>query len=655
MTAPYATCELWVDGVRVHDTAPDLIAGRISALSSLKLTWGRDGQNEQPGPASCQFQLVDPAGNDTILDVLHVGSAVAVWSEGETTADPGTPGTVQTFDDGTFNTWPAGPLPAAWSSWTPADPYDATIVAGTAPNQLLELSGLPPFTTWTLRIPPRPFSPAGTLPDAWDDIPRYSFSDGTPWDIRFQLRVPTGWTADWGVVKYTAPYAGSYTTAVVGTVVGDGTLTTVDHAWSSASQAEQVWIGLLLTVHPTDLYTWQVALGDWAGQTGSWADQAVPTVYVDDIVIGPPSGGVTTRRVLVFNGQVSDVQVVPAGDGQSTLIGATAMDMAAQLGHTVIGDDPWPVHTAGYRANRVAELAGISTTPRVRVDAPLNLLQLSARDVDAQPSIDLLSDLAQSVGGVLWVATHAVTGPYLWIENTEIRAAVRQFVEAGGIITISGATRDVATVSACDLLEDPVSWTQDSADVVTVVQVGWAQQGVDDEGVLEVTDRTVTVTDTAALAMFGTRSLSIATELIAESDATDMADRLLRQARAVGWRLNGLVWDTATTPDTIDSLSDATRQAALMSLLDGTIRMGLAVTLLDMPPYAPRGATSGVYVEGGDYEFRDGFWVLSLTTTPSAGQGRSATWAEVGAAHPTWAWNQWAPDLTWVDTLGTAV
>jgi hypothetical protein len=213
----------------------------------------------------------------------------------------------------------------------------------------------------------------------------------------------------------------------------------------------------------------------------------------------------------------------------------------------------------------------------------------------------------------------------------------------------------VATISACDLLEEPVSWTQDSADVVTVVQVGWAEQGVDDEGMLAVTDRTVTVTDTAALSMFGTRNLSIATELIRESDATDLAELVLRQARAVGWRLNGLVWDTAVTAEHIDSLSDGTRQTALMSLLDGTIRMGLGVTLVDMPAYAPRGAVSGVYVEGGDYEFRDGFWVLSLTTTPSAGQGQSATWADIGTAHPTWAWNQFAPDISWSDAYGVTV
>lgn len=645
MSAPSATIELYIDDVLVPSTPQDLYAGKVTALTDLRLTWGRDGQNEQPGPASCSFQLLDPAGNDTALDVLHVGSDIDVWAQGEidTGGDQWGP---TIMDNGSFTGWADGPPPPR--STTSNQNSVITVVAET-----LKIEPGRQRSYYGVIVPPRQLSPIDTLPNAWDDIPR-SVAEQR-WRVQARVKAPVGVRVTLGSVLYSAPYAGSATTSFGdANHTGTGDWVTVQYqAWPPAGSAGG-WYGFTLISDYLGPRLWQGQTGTWAEDTRTWDDPSLlVAAYVDDISIQPPAS--TTRRVLVFSGEVSDVKIAPYGNRVSTLATVTAMDEGARLENTVIGDEPWPVQTVSTRANRIAQLAGVTTLPRVRIDTPLGALQVSARDVDAQPSYALLQDLAQSAGGVLWAATHAVTGPFLWIENPANRAAVRQLVEDGGVITITGATDDVTMMSACDLLEEPVEWLQDTADVITVVAVTWAEQGVDDDGQPTVTDRTVTVTDTAAVATYGTRRLSVSTELVNESDATTMANRLLAQARAVAWRLSGLVLDTAANlDDSIDSLDDATREVALLDLLDGTTRMGRPVTLVDMPDYAPRGAISSVYVEGGTYSYTDDAWRLALTTTPSAGQGDSVTWAQLSTTQPAWTWAQFA-DIAWQDLYGTTV
>jgi hypothetical protein len=643
----------------VKDSPSERLAKEPSAtaLSSLKLGWGRDGQNEQPGPAACSFEILDPAGGDNALDYVHVGSTVAVWAEGHI-PNPSPVGT-ETMDDGTFNSYPLGPT----SQYFTAFAGTATVATSSDRGNVLRADNpsLPMGDGWTMIIPPRKFSPPGELPDAWDDIPKMSRGDPA-WVLTLDVRAPLGTTIKLASTLLKTPYSNARTSGVSGPstpATGDWQTLTVSHKPSTydADHFLPAWVGF-------DVYVTGMTKAQWQNQTGSWDSQGTrawaPTgifnaVEADRGSILYPAGASPTRRVLAFSGQVSDTTMEPYGDGQTVLVKATAMDLGTQLGNKVIGDTPWPVQTIATRADRIAQLAGITSSPRVRVDPTLSGLQVSYRDVDAQPSYQLLQDLAQTGGGILWAATHSVTGAYLWIEDPGSRTALKTFTLSGGLITITASGRAVTVQSACDLLEDGAAWHQDSADVITVVAVGWLEQGVDDTGQPETTERTVTVTDTAALATYGTRRLSISTELISQTDATAMANRLLTQARAVAWRLDGITLDTAVMPEVNGSIQDSTREIALLNLLDGTTRMGLALLLVDMPAYAPLGAVSAYYVEGGSYEYVDGFWTLSLTTTPSGTQGKSATWADIKTKQPTWQWNQWSPTLAWEDAFGVVV
>jgi hypothetical protein len=314
------------------------------------------------------------------------------------------------------------------------------------------------------------------------------------------------------------------------------------------------------------------------------------------------------------------------------------------------------VQTVAARAARIIELTGMPVD--VDVDAGVADVQLSGRDVDAQEALGLLRDIAQSAGAVLWPATHAATGPYLWLEDPTTRASVREFTwddATGSIIIVN--PRDpgagLAIISACDILRDPVVWRQSTGDVTTLVDVTWQEQTLDDDGLLAPTERHVTLTNDPAIAVFGVNRLSLGTELISEADATALAARLLDSASQLLWRVDGVTYDTLLVDDHIESLSAHDRMATLMDLLDGTRRIGLGLSLIDLPTYAPiAGDTAGTYVEGGTYRYENDGWSLALKLSPTPSAGTSATWDEM---LPGWAWDEMADGISWADATGTGV
>jgi hypothetical protein len=381
MTRPSATCELWVNGTRVADKGTDIGAGTATALSALAVRWGRDGQNEQPGPASCNFEILDPAGGDSALDYLHVGSTVAVWAEGHIPNLPTDPTFVQTMDDGTFDTYPLGDAAGIYfgvSSSNGSNAYLSVNVISEpgrgAIGHLFERAA-GSGSNWSIVVPPRKFSPVGQLPNAWDDIPKAQTSDPA-WRISANIRGPVGAALTLYPVSFSSPYSTAYLfsgtgrVAVVGT--GNWQAVTTD-VKPQVIAAGGRWIGFMVSIDNSQDGRWNKQTGDWQSQGAeTWAAQFVPYVDVDNAFIGHPSTATPIRRVLTFSGQVSDLAMEPYGDGGTVLVKATAMDLGAQLANKVIGDTPWAVQTLATRADRIAQLAGVTSSPRVRMDAALS-------------------------------------------------------------------------------------------------------------------------------------------------------------------------------------------------------------------------------------------------------------------------------------------
>lgn len=611
-------CTVYVDGVPVPDGSPGQDPTAPVAMSGLEVTWGRETTMDQPDPASCTFEVWDPAGGTSFAGQLRTGRRVTVTASGTGWPDPDVPA----FTDGSFEDGAA-----TWTV-TGASAAPSTRRASLGARSL-EVSGPP---GWVLRLAPAPFSAPGTAPDAWDHLP--TTSPGQTWSLNADVYAPAGARLQVRPVLYAGPYAAA------GTPAGPAQDITGTFGWAAVvlelrPTVAGSWVGLELTATATG-WTWDqvppTLAWDQVDPTRTWDD--LGTVYVDDVVVLAPAGG-NTHTVLVFDGRITDLEA--SDDGTGSTVQVTAQDFTADLDNVLIGGEPWPAEPLGDRAHRILNLTGLPVT--IEVADELAPLVVSWLDVDAQGAHGLLGELAESADGVLWAAVHRTIGPYLVLEDPAARVALRELALSGGLIeVVPVGDPDTSTIvlSACDVLRDPVRWVQTVSDVLTRASVSWQEQTLNDEGTPDPTEHTVQVIDADAERAHGVRGVSVSTLLTAQPDAVDVAQRMLSRTSAADWRADGLVVDGADDATTLD-------------LLDGTRRIGAPVLLTDLPATTPAPGDVPVYLEGGTYTFEGGAWVCELLVSSATGQGASAAWDELD---PAWTWNQWDPALTWNDLRG---
>jgi hypothetical protein len=328
------------------------------------------------------------------------------------------------------------------------------------------------------------------------------------------------------------------------------------------------------------------------------------------------------------------------------VVHVTAQDFTADLENVDIGDEPWPVESMKDRFLRIVDLSGFELTSII--DDSIAAIPVSYQDVDAQGAAGLLKDLAQSVDAVLWSAVHATTGAYLRVEDPANRAALftLKMGDAGLVeIVPRGSSAAVLDISACDVLRDPVQWEQSVADVSTRVAVSWLEQALDDDGLPTTNEHTETLVDDVLEVDHGKRRISVSTLLTTAGDAAAVATRILARTGVTGWRVSGFeIVDDASL-----EVVDAAAVSMMMTLLDGTSRIGLPIRLVDLPVWAPTAPTVGVYLEGGDYLFAGGAWSLSLTVSNAIATGESVPWVDLP---PEWSWAEFDPDIGWLDMVG---
>lgn len=101
-----------------------------------------------------------------------------------------------------------------------------------------------------------------------------------------------------------------------------------------------------------------------------------------------------------FTGHVTDVAARAERRGTPATVTITAASRRSRLGRTVVGDAPWPVEDDGARAARILELAApVVGAPVGQVDE--GTVTVTARDVDRQPALQLLDELARDSNGQL--------------------------------------------------------------------------------------------------------------------------------------------------------------------------------------------------------------------------------------------------------------
>jgi hypothetical protein len=266
-------------------------------------------------------------------------------------------------------------------------------------------------------------------------------------------------------------------------------------------------------------------------------------------------------------------------------------------------------------------------------------------DVDAQPALGLLQDVATSVDGVLWSATHATTGPYLYLADPAVLSALYRLALVGGVVVVvpTAASDAAIMLDACDVLLEPVTFRQAVSDVTTRAVITWREQTVDDQGQPAPTDRTLTLIDAPLELALGVRRIAVSTLLTTVNAATAVGNRILARLHRQSWRVAGLTWDTALSDMDPDQVGRA------LDLLDGTRRLAAPVILTNLPDWSPTGPTVPLFLQGGSYRFEGGAWSLDLTTASAQSQGTSLSWSQVD---PAWAWQVFAP--AWDDLYGVA-
>jgi lysophospholipase L1-like esterase len=437
-------------------------------------------------------------------------------------------------------------------------------------------------------------------------------------------------------------------------IAGPGCWFDTDYLFGAAGGlvTDPAW--LLDGLHPTPAGASQMAAEfpadtlnpAFTGYRPTWQDLA--RTLVDDLLVLAPAEG-AARAGEVFTGRITDLDAQWDAGAGGTAVDVTAQDDTAELANRYVGAQPWPAEQLVTRFGRILDAAGQHMAAIVDPTAAAH--QVSYRDVDNQPSLALLQSLAQSVGGALWSATSLTTGPYLRLEDIDARPALL-VLEMGDddLVHIVPATvlgdRGV-TVSACDVLLDPVHWQQSVDDDATRVTVGWRDQAPDP---VKPTDRAVTAIDAAAEAATGRRRVQVSTELAAGADATALASSLLARLSTGGWRIRGITYRVELTdplgPEGI---------ALVMTILDATTRIGLPIMLTYVPSWSPAPTRADVplFLEGARFTNDAGAWTLELITSSAVNQGAAdVAWQDLPA---DWSWAELGPEIAWADLAGVGI
>jgi hypothetical protein len=647
MTAPLTLppgCSVWANGNRMADGQPGEADTAPVVLTDLKVTWGRSNTLDQPAPSTCDFTVLDRAGGQSFLSQLRVGTRIEVRAEATVYPSPSDP----------VMTDPSFEATAPTVKTTNATAVRSTARFRTGSRSVV-ITPVDAKGTAKVIFPPEPFS---SDVSAWNDTPRTAL--GQTWKygasvwLGQYLSTTTLAVARVRPVTFTKP-DGSDATVLSPTLISAATAGVWQDLAGTFVPPAGVWLGIQveLTAPTGPVWTSVPTAVTWTSITApgpSWNDLA--SVWVDDLVLLAPAAG-AVQSGTVFSGRVTDLKAQYGEATGGTMVDVIAQSHLAELANRYVGTSPWGKESVQARFNRVVSSSGqvINWT----VDPTVANVQMSWRDIDYQPADSVLIELAKSVGGALWSATSQVTGPYLWLEDIDARPALQVLaMGTDNLVHVVNSPNFAAKggfeLSACDVLLEPVTWVQTSEDDSTRVALTWQAQTLDDKGQQAPTSTIEEDYDAALEAATGQRRISVTTQLALQPDAQRVVASYLGRASTPGWRVAGLVWDM----EKVEKL-DADTLTKVMTILDGTTRIGVPLLLTDLPTWSPvsAGAELPLFLEGGTFTNTDGAWTLELLTSSAAAQGASkVNWNQVSSG---WAWNEMGPEISWNDLRGVGV
>jgi hypothetical protein len=340
----------------------------------------------------------------------------------------------------------------------------------------------------------------------------------------------------------------------------------------------------------------------------------------------------------LFRGYVTDLDTqveYPAGRWPTRVIAAGPL---TQLGHAVIGDEPWPQESDSARIQRILDLVGAHHEVLDTTVGP----DILPRDVDRRTAADLVARTADSARGVLWEDPHNYGGelrylprrlrawtvaPVAWLEVNPPTLEWDQvdptetWAEFGH--SPPGTPLDLH-LDCSEVLAD-VTWSQRVADTAQSVRVAYGVEHGQSGDRPEVHVGS------------GLPEVRLDTDLADEADALEIATELLSSRRGHAWRLQSVIIPMHLLTD----------KFARHDLL-GHLGVGTRLTL-DTPAPSPTGTRWQGYLEGWSHHIdMTGGWWLTLHGTDRSLTEPAARWDDTDAAL-TWA--TVPADLTWDTAL----
>lgn len=568
---------------------------RVSALDRLTITWGRDNAASQPNAATCtaRFFADDAA---SAMGMYTIGRSVTVSSD------------ITTYTTGT-------PMELSLAA---VDVFEGTLKAG------IIRSDPDSRDVATLILPPAAHS---DNPAAWDQIP--TAVAGTQWTMTADLSLP----AQGLVSVFPAYFHGPHASPLYGSRVARSENSgTVSASWIIPASAAGAWVGLAFQFSPTGP-SWATSTQPWQSSSRAWTGLNSSSIHRATLQRPREAAPI---RAEVFAGTITDISLELDENSKRPVLSLTAADTLADLEHVYIGGEVWETESLQSRIDKITRALPSSVAPRIVIDPVPASRTLIWQDVDNQAAAGLLKSAATSAGAILWAATHKTTGPYIKMEDPSTRGALGIISLVGGKIKTT-ALKATHSLSASQLLRAG-ALTQSNADAASVARLTWKQPGIDNEGRRTSTDRTITIEDRDLIRRIGYRTVSLSTSLAVQPQAEAAAARLFRTYLPGGFSIPHLTWDTRVRPDQI--VPDT-----LAALLDATRRLGLMLSITDLPEWYPS-RTMTTFIDGGRYTYEKQRWSLELNATTTAATGRGLTWNQLP---PGLTWNQTSP-LTWAHT-----
>lgn len=343
----------------------------------------------------------------------------------------------------------------------------------------------------------------------------------------------------------------------------------------------------------------------------------------------------------LFSGRITDLTMVHVDTrerGLCALITLTAVGPTAALGVRVVGDEPWPAESGAVRANRILALADVPYT----IDGDVDPI-IVPRDVDAQPALGLLEELAVSTGAAVFdtpdgqVVYQAVSGrarPIIRFRWQDFDPAMRwsdfdpAFTWAGAPPSFAdwiSPDSELPVELPADTVEWEPAWNLTEAEVINHARVGY---GVPADGTEQAY---VDLADPQSQSDHGTRYRYVGTQLAEQAAANDRVTHIITTQARPRWALPAVVVILDLIRDTNPAL-----YTAVLGLLCGD-----HVTIHGLPQPAPAGDWPAI-CEGWTYQY----W---KTRGGTEHERMTLAVSDVLASLAVMTWNDYPALFTWAD------